>query len=331
MKRLTLLLAALAAAAFTAAAHAAPLEVVGMAGLPGIDATFADGAVSFQKTGAERRLLALVVKPAAALATAKSIEARGTLSGVAPGAAHLAVVAFVADGGVFAKIGQPVGADGAARVPLDSLKPTAFSADGAAPLDWTKVQKLWVGLVLDGQASGRWQIAALSTSAEALVVTAPLILPLGTADSWSVGKDPAVQHKLAIVNEGPHGEPVVRFDFTFPESRHLYALPTLPMPAEVDGYRALRVRYKASLPKGPRTLISLIKANGAQYIVEPAATADWTTCETPLADLKLGAWSKDDEGKLTMTPGMTVIVGCHGTADPVGNGTIWIAEIALVP
>jgi hypothetical protein len=319
---------------WSVAASAAPLTILGPAGLPGVDATWADGVLSFKKTGPERRLLALSLKPAAELATARSLVVRGSLSGAPAGSARLALVAFGTGGGAWYRLGAivPTGEDVTARIALDGFKPTAFSAPGAT-FAWAAVERLWLGLTLDGPAEGRWRVASVEAASEDYHATAPLQVNLNQPAVWSLTADPAVKGKITCPPEGPGGAPAMRFDFNYPEKRHLYSLPMLPLPPDLEGYRAVRVRYKATLPAGPQLLLSLFKPNGAQYIIDPPvpASADWTVREFAISDFKLGAWSKDDTTKLELTPGMSFSLGCHGAPETPGDGSIWVSEVAFLP
>jgi hypothetical protein len=290
-------------------------------------------AFAVAKTGDERRLLALEVKPKGDLGWAKAIEVDCRLTGLDAAKAHLALVAWEQGGGAYYRIGASPG-EAPVRLPLDGARPAAFSQDADGKLDWAKVERLWLGVVIDGPATGTVELRRAMLTSEPWRPTAPHPVAITRAEQFSVGKDPAVTSKVALVNEGPAGEPVVRFDFTFPGGRHMYYIPSTPLVGEdLSGYRALRLRFKAKLPAGPSLLLSLQERGGGQYIIDPApaATGDWQIVEVPLAQLKLGGWSKDDNAKLDLEPGMGVSVGTHGTANPGGDGTIWVRSIELVP
>jgi len=303
--------------------------------LPGVETTISlDGrpSLSVEKTGPERRLAAVNLG-SANWSWARSLRLRGKLSGTV-GAARLAVVVWSGEN-CWYRLGTAltVGDEALYGVPLDGLKPTAFTADPKAAVDWAKVDQVWLGVVLDGPAKATLEVEPPEVSSEILRPTAPVTVPLADAVKWGMGKDEAVRHTVALVNEGPDGTPALRIDLNYPEARHLYSLLAGPIVAEdLSGYRALRIRYKATLPKGPTLLFCLGESGGGQFIAEGATPSEtWKTLEVPLTDLKLAGWTKDADGKLSLDNGVTLQIGCHGTANPPGAGTIWVAEASLVP
>ena len=304
--------------------------------LPGVKATLRlDGQAitDIDKPGPERRLAAANLGPAD-LSWAKSIRMGATASGTFT-SARLAVLAWSGES-CWYRLGTPFkpGVATTYGVSLEGLKPAAFNADEKAPLDWKKVDQVWLGVVLDGPAKASLALEVPEITTEPLRPTTPLTVPLAEMVKWNVSKDAGAQHKAAVVNEGPDGSPAVRLDVTYGEARHLYSFFSGPVNGEdLGSYRTLRIRYKAQLPKGPNMLISLQEPGGGQFVLEPAppASTDWRTLEIPIADLKLAGWTKDADGKLSMDNGVTMQIGCHGTANPPGSGTIWIAEASLVP
>ena len=152
--------------------------------------------------------------------------------------------------------------------------------------------------------------------------------------SWNVGKDPAVQSTLTTPNEGPDGKPCMKFEFRFPGQRHMYALPSVPVPgADLEGYSALRFRCKASLPQGLRgLLVTLAERGGGQWYCEPPPSPEWGVITLPFAQFQLAGWSKDDNGKLDLDQIGSIIIGTHGTAIGEGGpGTISVADVQFVP
>ncbi|HUS93105.1 MAG TPA: hypothetical protein VM695_14700, partial [Phycisphaerae bacterium] len=136
--------------------------------------------------------------------------------------------------------------------------------------------------------------------------------------------------------EGPGGGACVKIDYAFPGGRHMFVVPTVPVgEAELAGYRALRLTYRATVPEGiAGLLVMLIETGGAQYCVEPAppASEQWRTLTIPLADLRLGRWTKDANARLDLDDVRSVAVGIHGTATPARNrGTIHVAKIEFIP
>ena len=64
----------------------------------------------------------------------------------------------------------------------------------------------------------------------------------------------------------------MKVKFTFPGGRHMYMVPTTSVPeTDLDGYRALRFKYRAVLQEGLQgLLVSLHEADGSQYVATPA-------------------------------------------------------------
>jgi len=308
--------------------------------LPGIDgrATAAGEPlqVRFKKTGAERRLLAFEARPGRDLSWVRALALRYRLTGVSATAARLATVVQTTDGGAFFKVAAMpavVGDEAEGRVPLHNLREAAFSAAGAK-LAWDKIERVWFGLAIDEPCEGSFTLVRAAVTSEPYRPTAPLVVPLGKPESWSVGKEPSVEHKVALTGDGPDGTPAIRLDFTFPGGKHCWFIPGLTVTApEIDGYRALRFRYKATLPKGPNLLFALAEREGGQYIIDPPVpqSADWKVLELPLAQFKLAGWSRDPNNHLDLESGISIQTGCHGAANPGGSGTIWIAELTFLP
>lgn len=313
------------------------LKKLALVPLGGLDASLkvdAVATVTFKKTAEGRRLLALS-QPLKDAAGAKAIDVSWKRSGT--GEARPAVVVWETGGGVWFKVlGEPLptGAWEDRRLPLTGLRETAFSQDADHQLDLAKAEKLWVGLTLDGDASGTLEVRQLVLSSEAYRPTKPLAIAIDDAKAWSVSQDPAVKSEVKVVAEGPQGEQVARLDYTFPGGRHMYFIPGLPVRGEeLDGYRLLRIRYKATAPDGPNLLFSLHEAGGGQWYIDPAPAVNggWATLEVELSKLKLGSWTKDANNQLDLTPGLRVSTGIHGVAKETGSGTIWVQSIELVP
>jgi hypothetical protein len=322
----------LSAAAAAQEQRTEPLTGLALVAQSGLEARADGTTVRWQKAGDERRMLALGCR-VGALAWAKAVEVQGSLTGFPATRAKLAVLVWDSAGGSWFRVGSaPPATDGVARVSLSGLQPTAFSA--APQPDLAKVDRLWVALVLDGPGEGVWTVRRAALTTAPVVRTEPLPIPVLQPEAWNVGKDPAVRHKHSVAKEGAGGESVLRLDLTFPETRHLFLVPTIGVPGEdFEGLGKLRVRYKAVLPAGVTLIVALQEPGAGQYIVDPppAANGQWATLDIPLARLKLAGWSKDDNQRLDVAPGLGLQIGCHGQARPAGDGTIWVAEAALVP
>ena len=293
----------------------------------------------FTKLVPERRLLALEAKPVSSLVGAQAIAIRYRVKLIQGEAPRLAVLVFERDGGSWYTISnQPVELTTFAdrRLSVAGLRQTAFSQDESGELEWDSVGRVWVGLVMDGQASGTFEIRSARLTDEPYRPDKPLPITGADPGTWSLGKDPAVAAEVTTPADGPDGSPCMKLDLRFPGGRHMYCTPSTPVPpADLEGYRALRFTYKASLPPDiPGLLVMLQERGGAQYLVDPAppASATWTTATVPLEKFKLGGWSRDANGKLDLEQVSLVYVGVHGVASGEGGpGTILATDIEFVP
>ncbi len=295
--------------------------------------------VTFQKTGEERRLLALEARPRGSLIGVRAVALRYRLKLAKGRSPRPAVTVFEQGGGVWFKVGSsPVttGEFADRRLSVASLRQAAFSDDESGELEWDNVEKVWIGLVIDGPAEGTFELSDARLTSEPYKPTQPLRITGDGPGKWNVGKDPAVKATLTTPAEGPGGKSCMKFEFRFPGGRHMYAVPSTPVQsAELEGYRALRFTYKATLPEGIQGLLVMLgERGGAQYCADPAPppSADWTTLTIPLEKFKLGGWSKDANGRLDLEQVGRVMIAAHGTAAGAGGtGTIWVTDIELVP
>lgn len=312
----------------------AELTLAPVSGLTASLEVAATATLTYQKTADGRRLLA-VAMPAGDTAGARAIDVTWQLTGT--GEARPAVLLWEAGGGAWFKVSNDpltAGARQASRLSLTGLREAAFSQSADQPLDLARAERLWVGVVLDGEAAGKLEISHLALTAEPWHPPGPLNVPVTEAKDWSVSKDQAVTYTLAIVPEGPAGEPVARFDYTFPAGRHMFFLPGRKVSGEeLDGYRTLRIRYRATPFAGPNLLYMIQETGGGQWYADPAPAKDdtWQTLEVDLATLKLGSWSHDANNTFDLLPGSMINTGIHGTSAAGGTGTIWVQSIELVP
>lgn len=294
--------------------------------------------VTFTKPGEERRLLALEVPPRGDLREYRALILRYEVQLCQGQPPRLALVAFDGRSGAWFKV-QPypvaVGKSAEGRLSLASLQRAAFSRDAGEAPAWDRIEKVWLGWVLDGPAEGSFEITQVSFTREPYRPTEPLEITGDGPGRWSVGQDPAVQSTLTTPNEGPGGKPCMKFEFTFPGGRHMYATPFTPVPpVEREGYRALRFTYKATLPEGIGGLLVMLGEQGAQFFADPPPppSADWTTLTIPFEQFKLGGWSRDDNGQLDLERVDRVFIAVHGTAaGSGGSGTLWATDIQFVP
>lgn len=293
----------------------------------------------FAKTGAERRLLALETVPSGKSRDARALilECRLALQqGAAP---RLAFVGFDWDDGAWYTLGRPLRPSKEfveVRLPVSRLKQAAFSQDKDGRFNHDGMRRSWIGLVLDGAAQGVFEVRRVELTSAPYRPAQPLRVTGSGAGAWHPAQDPAVRSTLTTPAEGPDGKPCMKYEWTQPGGRHMYAIPHVSLPdEEAEGYQALRFTYKAILPKGIGHLfVALHEAGGAQYYTDELApaSAEWKTLTIPFARLKLGSWSKDDNGRLDLEQIASVSIGCHGTAaDPLSKGTVWVAHIELVP
>jgi hypothetical protein len=299
--------------------------------------------VDFQKDGDERRFIALEGVPAGNPAGAKAVALRYQLTCKGAKAARLSVMFWDKSGSAWFKVGpdapdSPTFDEG--RISVASLRKSSFSEGAAENIDWGNIGKVWIGVVIDGPATGSLQISRAVLTSEPYRPTAPLRITGDGAGQWNVGQDPAVKSTLTTPNEGPDGKACMKVEFQFPLGRHMYMTPTVAVPpAELDGYQSLRFTYKAALPAGvigPGLLVTLSERSGAQYTLDapdmPPPHEDWTTVTIPFAQFKLAGWSKDDNNHFDTDQISAVTIGCHGAANADdGKGTIWVSNVEFVP
>ena len=294
--------------------------------------------IGFRKVGDERRLLAAEVDSLKRSPEAKALAVTYSLR-VEGGEARLALVVFAKSGAVWFKTGsRPLEAGKAveARLSLKALRKAEFARGGGKELDWQGVEKLWVGVVLDGKASGELVLHSAEVTDRPYRPTKPLMVQCADPKQWSIARDPAATAAATAAKDALGGGACVRIDFTFPGGRHMYVVPSVRMnEAELGGYRALRLTYKATVPKGiDGLLVMLIERDGTQYQAQPAppGAAEWKTLTIPLKQFRRGGWSKDENDRLDLDDIRSVAVGVHGTArDAQARGTICISRIELVP
>ncbi|MEI6500455.1 MAG: hypothetical protein WCP21_05430 [Armatimonadota bacterium] len=318
-----------------------PLQKLQVASTSGFDATCkagADGvAVTFKKTGEERRFLALEGVPAANPTGAKTAEISYRLDLTSGDAPRAAVLVYEKGGGSWYKLAaQPValGAASTARVSVAALQQTAFSTDANKQVDWDQVDHLWVGFVFESAAEGKLSISGVRLTDQTALPTQPVRLTGTTQGKWSVGQDPAVKGNAEMVPGGPNGGECMKYVFTVPAGGHMYAIPSTPVAIEdLEGYSALRFKYKVQIPAGMRMLISLGEAGGAMYCNEnngPFPT-EWAEMTIPLSKFEWASWSsKDEDGQFDLAKLASVQIGTHGVPAQAGEGSIMVCDVELV-
>ena len=303
--------------------------------------------IEFDKTGDVRRLLGLEAKLAEPMAAPKALEMEYSIalgSGPTP---RPAAVVYERGGGAWFKVGNRAIVTGEVhggtaelcrvRMPMGGLKEAGFSNDASGKLEWEQVERMWIGLVMDDPTKGVLTFMSAKLTDEPYTPTHPLNVTNATnAGTWSVGHDKAAKATLTTPSEGPGGGKCMKLEFTFPGGRHMWVVPSTPVPeAELEGYRALKFTYKADLPDGIKgLLVTLIESSGGQYYADPPppASADWTTIEIPLANLKKASWGRDPNNTFDLADVSKVNIGTHGTAKPgPAKGVICVAGVQLVP
>ncbi|MBM4042097.1 MAG: hypothetical protein FJ290_26675 [Planctomycetes bacterium] len=294
----------------------------------------------FAKAGAERRLVVIEGKPQGDPAAAKALSIMYCLTLAHGECPKLALLLLEKDGGAWFKVGAaPLATEAAteARLPLDGFRRAEFAQDADSEPRRDQLDRVWLGLVLDGPAEGTLELGRVAFIGEAYRPTAPLPLPCGDPAAWTIGKDAAAECRLAPAKDGPAGQPSMRIEFAFPGGRHMFVLPTLRLQdVELEGYRGIRFVYKARLPEGIAGLLVSVTERGdhSQYYAEqaPEASAEWAIADIAFGRLKLGPWSKDDNGRLDLNEIAGLTIGVHGAAsEPKASGWIVVSEIELVP
>jgi hypothetical protein len=296
--------------------------------------------VTFAKTGDERRLVALESRLTGKALLAKSLVLRYRLTLKSGNATpRLAVVLWDDAGGSWFKVAGQSAAEGNFAdgcISLASPRRTAFSETPDAAILWDRVQRVWLGLVMDGPAEGTFEISQPRLTSEVYRPTQPIQVTGEGIGQWSVGQDPKVTSKLTTPNEGPQGQPCMKYEFTLPGGSHMYAIPSVgTIPADFEGYAAIRFAYKAIIPAGINGLLVCVgEADGTQYFADPPppASPEWTDVTIPFSKFKFATWTKDENEQLDLSQVNRVFIGCHGVpAGTGGPGLIMATDIEFVP
>lgn len=292
----------------------------------------------FDKTGDQRRLLALQALPGAVPDAARTVDVRYRLTlndGPAP---RMAVIAFESGGGAyFATAPAPLETGKYARqqVAMSSPRPAAFSEDADGRFRWADVDKLWIALVLDAPTRGRLKILGANVTPERWRPRRSLPLGAAASGDWTLAKDKAVRAALAVVRQGPRGRPCMKLEFIMPGGKHMYVLASTKSPAvDLTAYHGLAMKVRARLPAGDvRLLVSLTEEDGAQYYFEPKVGAGkrWRRVAIPFDRFKAAGWAPDKNGRLDLQKVVRVTVGAHGTgSERSASGSILAADLTYV-
>jgi hypothetical protein len=319
-----------------------PLQKLHVANTSGFAATCkvaGEGlALTFNKTGDERRLLAIEGLPAGNAAGAKAAEISYQLDLTSGAAPRAAVLIYEKGGASWYKLAPSpaaLGAAATARVSLAALQQTAFSKGENNQVDWGQVERVWAGFVFDGPAEGKLLMSGVRLTDQTALPTQALRLTGAGPGAWTAGADPAVKGTLTMAPEGPEGAQCLKYEFNVPAGRHMYAIPSTNVTAEdLEGYSALRFKYRAQIVPGMRLLVNLGETNGVSYFTEPPApwASDWTELTLPLSQFKWASWGpKDTEDKVDLARLVNVQIGTHGVPEQAGAGLIMVCDVELVP
>lgn len=304
---------------------------------PGEDSGEPSVRVSFGASGAEPRLLALSAPCSGLPDVIQSVDLRLRLSMDQGEAPRIAVALFEGDESCWFKVSHntvELGRFVDLRLSVLGLKQAAFSDDTTGSLEWGAVSRVWVGLLLEGPARGTLDLSRAHFTSRPYRADQPLPIAADEPGEWRVSKDPVAMAVVTTPGEGPNGEPCMKLEFSFPGHKHMYVIPSIPVPAAgIAGYSALRLQYKATLAAGVKVLLMLTEER-AQYWVQPAppATDEWTTLTVPFDDFTLGSWSEDPNGRLDMEAVTRISVGVEGVAEEdETSGAIWATGIEFVP
>lgn len=295
--------------------------------------------IKFEKTGDERRLLALDAKAEGPLAESLSLAVVCRAQMVSGEAPRTAVLLYDNLGGVWYRVaGRPVPTERAeeTRLSTTSLRKAAFSENPEDTLAWEDVTRVRIGFIFDGPARGIIEIKSARFTDEPFKQTQPLRITGDGPGKWSPSENEAVKSTLTTPNEGPEGQACLKYEFNAPGGGHRWMIPGTPVPAaELEGFSALRLKYKASLPKGiPGLLVMISERGGSQWYADPAPqpSEEWTEITIPFENFKFATWTKDASGKLEIPDAANVHVGAHGQPSGAGGpGLIMATDIEFVP
>lgn len=297
--------------------------------------------VDFGKADHVRRMVPLELRADVVphLTDCRSLAVRYRLKLQAGEAPRLGVVAVEQDGECWLRTGDELGTGEGTeetRISLSRMRQADFSTVADGRLDWSAIETLWIGIVLDGAVKGSLTLRELRLSEEPHEATEPLRLMAHEAGRWQLHHDPAVDAGLRTDGRGSGGQPAMKVEFRFPGGRHMYCTCSLQLAAEEpEGYQSLRITYRAALPAGiAGILVILSEESGACYHIDPlpGPSVDWVTVTVPISDLKEVAWGRDPNKRLDRDRITTLWVGTHGTASGAGGaGTIEVYGAELVP
>ena len=172
--------------------------------------------LTFKKTGPERRMVAVQGTPAGPLGTTKALAVSYRLQLDEAATASLTLLAFERDGGVWYRSGPIAPSPDRfvdARLPLpQDFTRAEFATDADGTMHWEQVERVWLGLLLDGPASGFWDLKRAVLTSQPFCPT----VPAPVTGKWSSAADSAVQGTIAQVKDGPGGSSCMKYTFQMP-------------------------------------------------------------------------------------------------------------------
>jgi hypothetical protein len=292
--------------------------------------------LSFANPLSERRIAALDGVPAGDIDSARALAFHYHLLGangepwpetIPP----IVAVFFEHDGGAWYCIRESGSAQkGDVRMPLRGarFRRAAFASDEDEAIRLEQVERVWLGLLVDGPAEGLLLVSRVRFTDEAFRPDSPIDVSRGTR--WDVAQDSAVQGTLTRPDL-----PTTEYRFDMPGGRHMYAMVRTPVDVdELDAYSGLRFKYQADLPQGIEgLLVMLIERDGTQYraVPSPPVSGDWKTVTIPFSKFERGGWSKDENDGLDLEDVSHLSIGMHGTTPKAASGTINVSSPQFVP
>lgn len=294
--------------------------------------------LSFNKSGVERRLVAVEMPLDAKTNEFHALEARVSLE-AAEGQTCYGIVMLEEEGGGFwvrQSMKLEVAADQYLYLSLrpGAMRQLAYSKDDNGKLDWENVRRIRLGVVVEGAGAGKVSFSQITLSNRQYKPEKPVKIDIRTGDHWHGGADSAVRD-ISYQTVQEDGAKAVKFSFTFPKNRHMYFLPTLALP-EMDfaSYSGMRLTYKATLPE-PLDMLILFGDDRGQYCGKsPAGSAEWKQVDLLFKDYRGAGWTPSVKGKALEPDAIRrMTVGCHGVAgqNSDGKGVIFIRSLELIP
>ncbi len=291
--------------------------------------------LTFNSPFAERRIAALAGVPDGEIEGARALVFDCRLAMRQGDVPPLVALFFENDGGAWYRISStspPRGRFGEIRLPLSRpLTRARFATDLDETIRWEQVERVWLGLLIDGPAEGVTEVRQVRFTSEPFRPASAVTL----SATWDIAQDSAVHSKLEPAMQGAEGNPTIEYHFELPGGRHMYAMVRTPVEVdELDAYSALQFTYQADLPEGiDELLVMLIERDGTQYraVPAPAESGQWKTVTIPFEKFERGSWSKDENEQLDLEDVNHVSIGMHGTTPAAGSGTIKVRDVQIVP